>query len=1604
MKDWVRKKRWIAIMLILFVAGTASTPPVRGVVAAGAEVLDQEQANGVGNVWVNRDSPRYQTFTPAIAGNLSRVEVSIFDSFGVPGSVGVSLYEEGNLSTPIATAQQAYYGGGGWISVDFSGTSPYLKKEKMYRMVLSTEFGGSNGFGWYLSSSDVYSRGYSAAFGRDFTFRTYMIPDYSLSPAMSEVASADTSLVANGTSQTDITVKLKDAQGQAWPSGGEIVTLTTTLGTLGAVRDNGDGTYTAQLTAPTTLGTATISATVGGQAAASKASVQLVAGAPSAALSTVDVGSGTLTADGTSQTPITVKLKDAQGHALTSGGATVSIATTLGTLGDVKDNGNGTYTAQLTAPTTLGTATISATVGGQAIASKASVEFVVGSPSVVLSTVEANSGSLTADGASKTLITVKLIDAQGHALTSGGATVSIATTLGTLGAVKDNGDGTYTAQLTAPTTLGMATISATVGGQSIASKATVQFVVGAPSTALSTVEAGSGTLTADGTSQTPITVKLIDVQGHALTSGGATVSIATTLGTLGAVKDNGDGTYTAQLTAPTTLGSATISATMGGQAIASKAAVQFVVGAPSTALSTVEAGSGTLTADGTSQTPIIVKLIDAQGHALTSGGATVSIATTLGTLGAVKDNGDGTYTAQLTAPTTLGAATINATVGGQAIASKATVEFVVGAPSTALSTVEAGSAMLTADGTSQTPITVKLIDMQGHALTSGGATVVVTTTQGTLGAVKDNGDGTYTAQLTAPTTLGVATISATVGGQAIASKAAVQFVVGSPSTALSTVEAGSVMLTADGTSQTPITVKLIDAQGHTLTSGGAAVVVTTTLGTLGAVKDNGDGTYTAQLTAPTTLGTATINAAVGGQAIASKVTVEFVVGEVSPSRSTVIASDLVVRADGDATAWIYVRLKDAYDHPLSGQRVLLQADGGRSVIQDVYGATDEDGLTAFAVRNTAAERVTYTATAEANGRSLDQTVTITFTYDQPPRIELKADPVTPTFGSVTVSVTASVYGEDNRLATIKWAAGSQPLSYFDTQGEVIADHFVVQANGIYSVYVVDSAGNANVALIDVQNIVPLSSDANLAVWQLKDRGRDIPFRFDPAATNYKLEVSHVVQSVSMLLIQSNADAVIYLNGVQVPGNVLTKEWPLTTGVNAFEVRIQAQDGSDKRYVLTVIRLAESSNPEPSRPSSGNTTPSNSQTPDPSVKVRINGIAMSGIAVRQQQTDGVNAIDAILDMNAVKKVLAAQSASVKSEMAVSIEEEAERVVLRLPMEVIRALADKQVLLTLKTQLGQYRLPLAGFAAQEAAGTGDEQLLMTIQKRKAEAGLQAAAKQGGFRFMADPVQFTIELLNHGKRNERSINGVQSIIYLADGSVGSVSAIVAWDPLKSNGRPVPTRFIDVDGHAAAVIRGAAGGIFIPISRTPHLSDIQGHWAAPEIADMNRRMIVEGIDDGRFAPNAAVTRAELASLLTRALGLTANQEAAFRDVSKASWYNEAVAAVQANGIMNGPENGVFAPDRQVSRQEAIVTMVRALRLTEGSSPMNDAGIPQVDLSAYADSDRIGSWALDAIRIAIQKEWVKGSGQDLRPQEPLTRAEAAVLLHRMLQEAGWLD
>jgi adhesin/invasin len=363
------------------------------------------------------------------------------------------------------------------------------------------------------------------------------------SGSTSTISANSTSITADGSSTSTITVQAVDANGNDETAGGDAVTLTTTKGTISGVTDNTDGTYTATLTSPTTTGTADVSGTINGNTITSgDASVAFTPGAVSAANSTISANPTSIAADGTSTSTITVQAVDANGNDETAGGATVLLDTNAGSLSGVTDNGDGTYTATLTSSTTAETADVSGAIDGNRITSgNASVTFTPpGAVSAAQSTISPGPQSITADGTSTSNITVQAVDANGNDETSGAATVALSTTTGTLSGIADNGDGTYSATLTSSTTAGTADVSGTIDGNAITSgDASVTFLAQPTATIIAPTSGGTysqsqavaAAFSCTDAAGGPGVASCADNNGHSGGTGTITGSLAT--GTLG---------------------------------------------------------------------------------------------------------------------------------------------------------------------------------------------------------------------------------------------------------------------------------------------------------------------------------------------------------------------------------------------------------------------------------------------------------------------------------------------------------------------------------------------------------------------------------------------------------------------------------------------------------------------------------------------------------------------------------------------------------------------------------------------------------------------------------------------------------------------------------------------------------------------------------------------------------------------------------------------------------------------------------------------------------------------------------------------------------------
>lgn len=156
-----------------------------------------------------------------------------------------------------------------------------------------------------------------------------------------------------------------------------------------------------------------------------------------------------------------------------------------------------------------------------------------------------------------------------------------------------------------------------------------------------------------------------------------------------------------------------------------------------------------------------------------------------------------------------------------------------------------------------------------------------------------------------------------------------------------------------------------------------------------------------------------------------------------------------------------------------------------------------------------------------------------------------------------------------------------------------------------------------------------------------------------------------------------------------------------------------------------------------------------------------------------------------------------------------------------------------------------------------------------------------------------------------------------------------------------------------------------------------------------------ITGVSEDKIAPKAALTRAQLAAILSRAMKTGAGDVSVldnFTDADKNAWYAGSMAKAVELNILYGDGDSIY-PDRPVTRQELFAILVRAFSVTGGD---------ESTLASYNDAGSISSWAKAAISAMIAQGYASGyEDKTLRPTQQVTREEFAQLLYRMQEFYG---
>lgn len=207
------------------------------------------------------------------------------------------------------------------------------------------------------------------------------------------------------------------------------------------------------------------------------------------------------------------------------------------------------------------------------------------------------------------------------------------------------------------------------------------------------------------------------------------------------------------------------------------------------------------------------------------------------------------------------------------------------------------------------------------------------------------------------------------------------------------------------------------------------------------------------------------------------------------------------------------------------------------------------------------------------------------------------------------------------------------------------------------------------------------------------------------------------------------------------------------------------------------------------------------------------------------------------------------------------------------------------------------------------------------------------------------------------------------------------------------------DLLGHITSkTIKITKGENEVYLSETEvKFSDLDGFsWAETAIKTLANAGIINGVGDDKFNPKGDITREAFAALIVRALEIpTADEvEGIFADSEKISdWAKKEVEAAFKVGIVQGKDGNKFAPQDNITRQDMVVMIVRALNHVD-ESIAKDASKEVT----YADADKIASYAKDSVGIATDLGIINGVGDNkFDPTGTANRAQAAQIIYNFL-------
>lgn len=191
------------------------------------------------------------------------------------------------------------------------------------------------------------------------------------------------------------------------------------------------------------------------------------------------------------------------------------------------------------------------------------------------------------------------------------------------------------------------------------------------------------------------------------------------------------------------------------------------------------------------------------------------------------------------------------------------------------------------------------------------------------------------------------------------------------------------------------------------------------------------------------------------------------------------------------------------------------------------------------------------------------------------------------------------------------------------------------------------------------------------------------------------------------------------------------------------------------------------------------------------------------------------------------------------------------------------------------------------------------------------------------------------------------------------------------------------------------ASAYIVNPDTANTAFVDVTNHWAKDFILGLSGQNLIQGFADGTFKPDAPMTRAQYATLISRSFNPQPRRPGiSFPDVSSDFWARNAIDQAYRAGYISGFPDGTFKPNQNVTRLQLVLSLVSGFGLT----PANPSLLALLD-----DRNAIPQSFQDRVASAVQADLVVNypNQKQFNPNREATRADVSAMVYQGLVRTG---